>query len=149
MRLQKPGHGERSSAFSSARCVVHRRAIDFQGSRTYDPGVGSATALSLEEIRSSLLPMLKQCGIKKAIVFGSHARGTQDRKSDLDLLIVMETSARFFERYDRIAGIRQALPSVELDILIYTPEELERNSDRPFVRKALAEGKLIYERRKE
>jgi len=111
--------------------------------------VGSVAALSLEEIRSSLLPILEQCGIEKAIVFGSHARGTQDRRSDLDLLLVMETSARFFERYDKIAGLRQALPSVELDILIYSPEELQRNSDRPFIRKALAEGKLIYERGKE
>ena len=107
------------------------------------------TAVSLEEIRSSLLPMLEQCGVEKAIVFGSHARGTQDRRSDLDLILVMETSARFLDRYDKIAGIRQALPSVELDILIYTPEELHRNCDRPFVRRALAEGKLIYERGKE
>jgi len=111
--------------------------------------VGSIAALGLEEIRSSLLPMLEQCGIEKAIVFGSHARGTQDRRSDLDLILVMQTNERFFERYDRIASIRQALPSVELDILIYTPEELQRNCDRPFIRKALAEGKLIYERGKE
>jgi len=111
--------------------------------------VDRVTAVSLEEIRSSLLPMLEQCGVEKAIVFGSHARGTQDRRSDLDLILVMETSARFLDRYDKIAGIRQALPSVELDILIYTPEELHRNCDRPFVRRALAEGKLIYERGKE
>jgi predicted nucleotidyltransferase len=111
--------------------------------------VGSVAALSLDEICSSLLPIFHQCGVEKAIVFGSHARGTQDRRSDLDLLLVMETSERFFKRYDRIARIHQAVPSVELDILIYTPEELERNSDRPFVRRALAEGKLIYERGKE
>ncbi len=93
--------------------------------------------------------MLEQFEVEKAIVFGSHARGTQDRRSDIDLILVMETSERFFERYDRIASIRHALPSVELDILIYTPEELQRNFDRPFIRKALAEGKLIYERGKE
>lgn len=106
-------------------------------------------ALSLEEIRELLLPILEQCGVEKAIIFGSHARGTQDRKSDLDILLVMETSARFFARYDKISGLRQALPFMELDILIYTPEELDRNRDRPFIRRALAEGKLIYERGKE
>jgi predicted nucleotidyltransferase len=128
---------------------VMLRMIDFPYSRSYHGIVRGTVNLSLDEIRSSLLPFLKQSGVEKAIVFGSHARGTQDRKSDLDLILVMETSDRFFKRYDRITGIYRALPSVELEVLIYTPEELDRNSTLPFFRKVLEEGKVIYERGKE
>jgi hypothetical protein len=36
---------------------------------------------------------------------------------------------------------------VDLDLLVYTPEELARNRNRGFIRRALEEGKVIYERR--
>jgi predicted nucleotidyltransferase len=89
-------------------------------------------ALSAEDIQTLLRPILTRIGIRKAVIFGSLARGTQNRKSDLDLILVMDTEKRFLERYDEIAEIYRALPSMEVDVLIYTPAELERNSDRPF-----------------
>ena len=104
----------------------------------------------LEEIREDLRPFFEQTGaVVKAIVFGSYARGTRDAKSDLDILLVMETKERFLKRYDAIAGLYARIPRMEAEVLIYTPEELERNAERPFIQKALQEGKLIYERGKE
>jgi hypothetical protein len=60
----------------------------------------------------------------------------------------MDTEKRFFERYDSILDIYGSLKGITADIFIYTPEELERIFHRPFMIKALREGKVIYERGK-
>ena len=64
--------------------------------------------------------------------------------------ILEETSKRFFERYEGIyLEFNRALKGVIVDLLIYTPQEWKRLSDRPFIKRIMAEGKVIYERRKE
>ena len=74
------------------------------------------------------------------IVFGSVARGEADAGSDLDLLIVADTTRPFFERFKDFAGLYDLWP--RLDLLVYTPEELERMAaeDNPLIRQALEEG---------
>ena len=101
--------------------------------------------LNLEEISRRLKPLFKKKNVKKAIVFGSGARGTQSRRSDLDLLIVLATDKRFFERYDDFEEIPELLKGGSVDMLIYSPEELENISHRKFIKTILAEGKTIYE----
>ena len=82
----------------------------------------------------------------KALVFGSVARGEPSRRSDLDLIIVQETDKRFLDRYDGIfADIMSAVPGRDVDLLIYTADELAKMRDRPFIRDALNEGVVIYE----
>jgi predicted nucleotidyltransferase len=99
----------------------------------------------IEEIRIQLTPTLRELGVGKAILFGSASRGTASRKSDIDLILVMETEERFFDRYQRIEEIYAKLKGRSVDMLIYTPSELKRISYRPFIRKILSEGKIIYE----
>jgi predicted nucleotidyltransferase len=83
-------------------------------------------------------------------VFGSVARGEISRKSDLDLIIIKHTEQRFLDRYDELLSeIVQAVPGMDVDLLIYTPQELGRMSDRPLIKTALTEGKVIYEPDKE
>jgi len=41
----------------------------------------------LDEIKRSLVPLLRSRGVRRAAVFGSFARGEARRDSDLDLLI--------------------------------------------------------------
>lgn len=41
----------------------------------------------LEKIKSKIIRVLKEKGIKKAGIFGSYARGEQTKKSDVDILI--------------------------------------------------------------
>jgi len=94
--------------------------------------------LEVEEIRRRLAPTLDELKVVKAILFGSLSRRTGTRKSDIDLLVVVDTSERFFGRfYDLLKGR-------SVDLLIYTPSELERISHRPFVRRILSEGRKIY-----
>ena len=99
---------------------------------------------TLEKLKKNLNPFFRKHNIIKAIVFGSYARNTENRKSDLDLILVKNTEERFFDRYDDIEDIYDYTRGVSTDILIYTPEELSRISTRPFIRRALEEGVTIY-----
>lgn len=79
-------------------------------------------------------------------LFGSMARGNVGEWSDLDLLIVKETSDSFLERSREVAMLCRAL--VGVDYLVYTPDELDEMIERgnPFLLEALKEGRTLYER---
>ena len=82
--------------------------------------------------------------VQRAILFGSYAEGRRDLFTDLDILVVMESPLSFI---DRTAEMYQYLPApVDMDLLVYTPEELMRLQDRGFIRQALEKGITIYER---
>lgn len=99
----------------------------------------------VDKVRTQLTPTLRKLGVDKAIVFGSLSKGAGSRRSDVDLLIVVETGERFFKRYERFEEIYAKLKGRSVDLLIYTPEELGKIGHRPFIKKILAEGQTIYE----
>jgi predicted nucleotidyltransferase len=102
--------------------------------------------LSLENVRACLTPVFQRYGILKAIVFGSVARGEPSPHSDVDLILIQQTTRRFLDRYEGILlELNQAIPHAAVEALIYTPEEMERMRERRFVATALREGKVIYE----
>ena len=85
--------------------------------------------------------------VSKVIVFGSVATGEIHEWSDIDLVVVQETSLPFLER---IRVLLQRLePRVGVDLLVYTPEEFERLCrERSFFRdEILSKGKTLYEKR--
>jgi predicted nucleotidyltransferase len=100
-------------------------------------------SVELDKVRTLLTPTLRRLGVHKAVVFGSLSKGAGSRKSDVDLLIVVETEERFFKRYDRFDEIYAKLKGRSVDLLIYTPEELGKIKHRPFIKKILAEGQII------
>lgn len=85
---------------------------------------------------------------EQIILFGSHARGTAGPDSDVDLLVVMPLTG---SRRDKELEMRLALNDfvVPIDIIIATPDEVERRRNIPgtVVRPALLEGKVVYVRR--
>jgi len=83
--------------------------------------------------------------VHKVILFGSVVAGRRDLFTDLDLLVVMDSSLDFVSRNADLA--RRLRAEVALDLLAYTPQEMERMSDRPFMRHVLKTGKVVYERR--
>ena len=99
----------------------------------------------LEEELRRLLPLLRRHPrVRRVILFGSLAKGVVGLASDIDLIVVMETSKRFLDRLDEIYRFLE--PKVALDLLVYTPEEFERmRRGNPFVRAALKEGEVLYE----
>jgi len=65
---------------------------------------------------------------QKIILFGSYAYGEPNEDSDLDLLVIMDTTLPPSERY---AKLRQSLGPLEIpvDIFVLTPEEFEETRD--------------------
>ncbi|MCX7750170.1 MAG: nucleotidyltransferase domain-containing protein [Candidatus Bipolaricaulota bacterium] len=98
-------------------------------------------ALELAVSRLASLPE-----VERVILFGSYARGRRDLATDLDLLVVMRTEEGFLDRLGRLYGLLAGI-GVDLDLLAYTPREIEENRDRPFFRRALAGGRVVYEKR--
>src|SRR5947209_1125299 len=64
----------------------------------------------------------------RIVLFGSHARGEGGTESDLDLMVEMETELDFYERIRQITSIfgNRLWP---MDVLVYTPQEVERDKD--------------------
>lgn len=88
-------------------------------------------------------------GIRTIILFGSFARGTQTRHSDIDLVIVMETKSPFFERYQGIhKKILELSKPYNVEFFIYTQGELDSMvaGGNHFIRRVLKEGVVLYER---
>jgi predicted nucleotidyltransferase len=92
-----------------------------------------------ETIRARLRPLLERRGVTRSLLFGSRARGTHDRRSDIDIIIVQRTQKRYWDRYADFAEVYDLLPGAAIDMLIYTPEEAEEISDRPMMRQAFRE----------
>ena len=99
----------------------------------------------IKELKKALLPVFKNTGAKKVILFGSFSRGSQTQKSDLDLMIITETDKRFFERYEQFEGVHDIIRDRAVEMLIYTDDELSRIAHRPFIKQILSQGETIYE----
>ncbi len=100
----------------------------------------------LEEKLKELLPRLYRLNPEKVILFGSFARGDVHKGSDLDLIIIKkEVPEKFLKRLD--FAYEALEPDFPLDLLVYTPEEIEKMKEiNPFIKKALKEGIILYER---
>lgn len=81
------------------------------------------------------------------ILFGSMAEGIATDESDIDLLLVKDTSDPPVER---AAEIRRSLKDILLpmDILVFTPDEIEKDRNRKFsfVYQVMKSGKVLYAR---
>lgn len=80
------------------------------------------------------------------LLFGSWARGTATRKSDIDLLVVWETELAPVARIGLVLDLLADSPW-PVEAVVYTPRELEAVRRRPFVQRAFSEGRMLYERR--
>lgn len=102
-------------------------------------------ALALERNLISILEQLRAMPkVHKVILFGSYAAGRRDLFTDLDIIVVMDSALDFVTRGADMA--RRVRAGVALDLLVYTPEELDRVQNRPFFRHALQTGKVLYEK---
>jgi len=81
-------------------------------------------------------------GIQRVILFGSLVWGNPGLTSDVDLVLIWDTPLGFLERTAEV--YRRLLPQVAADLFVYTPDELARMAHTPFIRRALAEGRVLY-----
>lgn len=113
-------------------------AVSGAGRRRYQPDP-AVVGRAVEAIARGYKP-------SRIIVFGSFARGDTHELSDLDLIVVKDTSERFV---DRIGAVRDLCLDLPVDVrpLVYTPGELREllEEGSSFLETALAEGVVAYE----
>jgi len=88
--------------------------------------------------------LVKEYRPEKIILFGSFASGLVHEGSDLDLVIIRQTSKRPIDRQVEVYGLVK--PEVGLDLFIYTPQEFRDLESMGFslVREIVAKGKVLY-----
>jgi predicted nucleotidyltransferase len=86
-------------------------------------------------------------GPKRIILFGSRARGSARRDSDIDLLLVMANGTHRRRTAVKAYSILGA-QGIAKDIVVVTEEDVEKFGSLPgtALAPALAEGKVLYER---
>lgn len=100
-------------------------------------------ALELDRFIKTVVPELKP---ERIIAFGSYVSGEIGEWSDLDLVVITETTLPFFERLKQVLLLVRS--DVGMDVLVYTPDEWEHmKRERRFIREEIAEkGRVVYER---
>lgn len=83
--------------------------------------------------------------VERVILFGSYADGKRDLLTDLDVIVIMESRLDYVSRTAEMYG--QLHPGVDIDLLVYTPQEFERMRKRGFLRHALEHCKVLYEKK--
>ena len=98
-------------------------------------------------LQSMLQNLIAECTPERVVLFGSWVYGAPGPDSDIDLLIVKETSDRFIERWitvqHMLTGTHRTLP---VETLVLTPQEIEQRltiGDQ-FIAEILQKGKVVY-----
>jgi predicted nucleotidyltransferase len=110
-------------------------------------GLAEKRRIYLKKELEKLLPRLEKLKPEKVILFGSLAKGKVHKESDVDLIIIAkDIPSKFLQRLEKVYNILD--PDFPVDVLVYTPEEIEKMIEKnPFIRKALEEGIILYERK--
>jgi predicted nucleotidyltransferase len=108
------------------------------------PAIGSLLAANLPQaLRAELLPALEElvaCHHPEGLwLFGSWARGSASRRSDVDLLVMGLADRRLLDAYD---AVLEALQPCRLPVqpLVASPALLRNHGNAPFWRSVKAEA---------
>ena len=111
------------------------------------PTIDKRKRIPQEAIDQVVEQIVEKFKPQKIILFGSYARGSPRPESDVDLLVVMETSLKDVQQAIQIC--QQIEYRFGLDLIVHTPEYLSERVKMGdwFLRDVLEEGKVIYEAR--
>jgi uncharacterized protein len=108
------------------------------------PGFLPVTEEILAEIVRHLVAALDP---EKIILFGSYAYGAPSGGSDVDVLVIMQTTASPADRYVSVSRVIRPRP-FPLDLLVKTPDEIARalaNGDS-FIQEIITQGCALFAR---
>ena len=93
-----------------------------------------------------IIEALHSCQPQKIILFGAWAHGDADAESDLDLILIKETSARFLDRLRDVYSLLTDFGAV--DLLVYTPQKVAQMlaEGNAFLKDVLKQGIVLYEK---
>ena len=112
-------------------------------------------ATDINKVLEYMVSCLQPADPYKVILFGSHANGTPNEHSDIDIMVVLDNyhvSKTYRERRDIKKSVRRLLLEVNrkipLDVLVYSREELKmlKEYGNYFVDDIEKTGKIIYEK---
>jgi len=99
-----------------------------------------------KELRRIVATLIEKYKPEKIVLFGSLATDRIHEWSDIDLLIIKETSTRrLYRRAEALKGIERNVP---IDVIILTPGEVRllRNESSFFIKDIFEKGSVLYEK---
>ena len=104
-----------------------------------------------QEVRAVIQGMVKKLLTdyepQQVILFGSQSRGMPRPDSDIDLLVIKETSERFIDRWVTVRRIlSDPQRTVPVETLVMTPQEVSQRlavGDQ-FIAGIMEEGEVLY-----
>lgn len=97
-------------------------------------------SITLEEVKKKVIPILKNHGIPKAILFGSYIYGNMVEDSDIDIYVELPKDRTIGFEFFSIARELESKLGRDVDLIECT------GYDTPLKKKILKEGILIYEK---
>jgi len=98
-----------------------------------------------KELNKIVSSLIAKYAPLKIILFGSLATGNIHEYSDIDLVVIKNTTKSFYDRLEETVDLLQE--DVDTDIIVYTPEEVkELEEDNLFFKEEIIKkGKVLYE----
>jgi predicted nucleotidyltransferase len=83
----------------------------------------------------------------QVVLFGSYVWGKPNIYSDIDLLVILDSSEPMVERMIQVADEAE-VRFLPMDVLVYTPAELEERlvAGDHFFKDIMSRGKVLYDR---
>lgn len=97
----------------------------------------------MNPIVKNIIDQLKPYNPEKIILFGSYAYGNPTENSDVDLVIIKNTTEPFLERQKQARSLLRTTTPV--DIFVFTPSEFKKaSSNNLLIREVAKSGSIIY-----
>lgn len=110
------------------------------------PNINQRRHIPAQAIDDVVRQIAEQFQPQKIILFGSYARHQPRPESDVDLLVVMDTS---LSETEQAVQILQAIDyHFGLDLIVRKPDNLTHRLELgdPFLREIITKGTVVYER---
>ena len=84
---------------------------------------------TISEIQKAVIPIARAYGVKRLYLFGSYAKGTADRESDIDLLVEKGKPMSL----SKLSGMRQTVQeTLNLSVDLVTTAGMEEDMELQF-----------------
>ncbi|MCE9645778.1 MAG: nucleotidyltransferase domain-containing protein [Chloroflexi bacterium] len=109
------------------------------------PTIDKRKRIPQEAIDQVVEQIVEKFKPQKIILFGSYARGNARPESDVDMLVVMDTSLKEVQQAIQIC--QKIEYRFGLDLIVHTPKHLAERVKMGdwFLRDVLKEGRIVYE----
>lgn len=91
-------------------------------------------AISINQIKHSIVPLLKEAGVIRSSLFGSYVRGEQTEESDIDILIEFQKGKSLLDLVQLERKLKLALGK-DVDLLTY-------NSISPYLKDRIEQEQI-------